>query len=131
LIELLDDPLRLIRWEACKTLGSIMDPSTAGALSRKLNDESMEVRWLAAEGLIALKEAALVSVLETLKRNSGSIFVREGVHHVLHALERERRLNQETLAVLESVRFLEPHIYAAVAAEKALASLRGAAGRQS
>jgi hypothetical protein len=82
----------------------------------------MEVRWLAAEGLIALEERALVPLLQALEVDFESPFLRQGAHHVLHALERKKRLNEKTLAVLDTLRFLEPRMEVALAARKALDS---------
>jgi HEAT repeat protein len=124
LIELLSSRNERLRWEACKALGSIKDPSAAASLVRALTDDSMEVRWLAAEGLIALEEKALVPLLQTLEVDFESTFLRQGAHHVLHALERKRRLNEKTLAVLDTLRFLEPKMEVALAARMALDSLR-------
>jgi hypothetical protein len=78
----------------------------------------MEVRWLAAEGLISLEEKGLVALLQALKVDFESPFLRQGSHHVLHALERKRKLNEKTLAVLDTPRFAEPKMEVALAAQK-------------
>lgn len=122
LMELLSDKKEHVRWEACKTIGSIMDPTAAGALVHALSDESVEVRWLAAEGLIALEKKALVPLLKILETEFESPFVREGAHHILHALERQNLLSKDSIMVLDSLRYLEPKISVAVAAGKALQS---------
>jgi hypothetical protein len=124
LIELLSNRNKRVRWEACKALGHIKYPAAAAPLVSALTDDSMEVRWLAAEGLIALEEKALVPLLQTLEVDFESPFLRQGAHHVLHALERKRRLNEKTLAVLDTIRFLEPKTEVAVAARMALDSLK-------
>ncbi len=123
LIELLSSPKEHLRWEACKALGSIRDPNTAEHLVKALRDDSMEVRWLAAEGLVALGENALVTLLEALEVHFDSVYLLEGAHHALHALERQNLLNQETLMVLDALRYLEPKITVGVAAARALESL--------
>jgi HEAT repeat protein len=123
LIELLSSRNKHLRWEACKALGHIEDPAAAASLVAALTDDSMEVRWLAAEGLIALEDRALIPLLQALEVDFESPFLRQGAHHVLHALERKRRLNEKTLAVLDTIRFLEPKLEVAVAARKALDSL--------
>ena len=123
LIELLSSPKEHLRWEACKALGSIRDLNSAEHLVRALRDESMEVRWLAAEGLVALGEDALVTLLEALEVHFDSIYLLEGAHHALHALERQNLLNQETLMVLDALRYLEPKISVGVAAARALQTL--------
>jgi HEAT repeat protein len=123
LIELLSSRNKRVRWEACKALGSIRDPTAAAPLVSALTDDSVEVRWLAAEGLIALEGRALVPLLQALEADFESLFLRQGAHHVLHALERKKRLNEKTLAVLDTLRFLEPKMEVALAARMALDSL--------
>jgi hypothetical protein len=88
-----------------------------------LTGETMKVRWLATEGLIALEEKALVPLLQALEVDFESAFLRQRAHHVLHALERKKKLNEKTLAVLDTLRFLEPKMEVALAARKALDSL--------
>jgi HEAT repeat protein len=124
LIELLSSRNKRVRWEACKALGGIKEPAAAASLVSALTDDSMEIRWLAAEGLIALEEKALVPLLQALEMDFESPFLRQGAHHVLHALERKEKLSEKTMAVLDTLRFLEPKTEVAVAARKALDSLR-------
>jgi HEAT repeat protein len=121
----LSDKSEHVRWEACKALGSIKDPTTAALLVDALNDRSMEVRWLAAEGLIALRRKSVIPLLQALEAHFESLFLREGAHHVLHALQREELLDASTLAVLETLRSLGPRVAVALAAHKALESLGG------
>ncbi len=123
LVDLLSSPKEHLRWEACKALGSIEDSSTVEPLVEALRDDSMEVRWLAAEGLIALGQDALTGLLRALEAHFNSVYLLEGTHHVLHALEKQNVLNRKTLAVLDSLRYLEPKISVGVAASQALESL--------
>jgi HEAT repeat protein len=123
LIGLLSDRNEHVRWEACKALGSIKDPAAAGPLVDALNDRNMEVRWLAAEGLIALGRKSVIPLLRALEAHFDSLFLREGAHHVLHALQREDLLDASTLAVLDTLRSLGPRMTVALAARKALESL--------
>ncbi|HTY38767.1 MAG TPA: HEAT repeat domain-containing protein [Bacteroidota bacterium] len=123
LIALLTDPNRNVRWEVCKALGEMREPDAAEALTGALDDENIEVRWLAAEALIALRARAVIPMLRALERSFNSLFMRQGAHHVLHALERERLLNSETLAVLDTLRYLEPQISVPLAARRALESI--------
>jgi HEAT repeat protein len=113
-----------LRWEACKALGSIRDPASGVALVKALCDDSEEVRWLAAEALIGLGPGALVPILQALKRDFGSPFLRQGAHHVLHALERKNLLTKKTLAVLDALRYLSRRMSVASAADAALMSLQ-------
>lgn len=123
LLDLLTHENDLLRWEACKALGSISDPETAAPLVHALSDTSMEIRWLAGEALIALGEDAVCDVLRALETNFNSVFLREGAHHVLHALERQKLLDKKTLDVLDTLRYLQPSISVGVAAKEALESL--------
>jgi HEAT repeat protein len=124
LVELLFDPNRYVRWEVCKALGAIRDASAADALAKALDDESVEVRWLAAEALIALGSRAIVPLLHVLELRFNSIFVRQSANHVLNALKKENLLNREMLAVLDTLRSMEPRISVPVAARNALESIR-------
>ena len=124
LIGLLSDKNEHMRWEACKALGSIKDPEAAGSLVGALSDRGMEIRWLAAEGLIDLGRSSVIPLLDALELQFDSLFLRQGAHHVLHALQRQRLLDESTLAVLDSLRSLGPRMAVALAAKKALDSLR-------
>ena len=83
-------------------------------------DSSFEVQWLAAEALIALKEQAIVPILRALIDNYDSAYIRQGAHHILHALEREHLLDDYTLAALDEVREFEPEDAYPTKAKRAL-----------
>jgi HEAT repeat protein len=85
LIPLLRDRQEQVRWETCKALTDIADPTCAPALIGVLEDESFDVRWVAAETLIALGHPALVLLVQALIERPESIWLREGAHHILHA----------------------------------------------
>lgn len=74
------------RWQAAKALSQLHDPDTANDLMNAMEDDDFGVRWLAAEGLIAMGPASLGAVLQGLISCFGSIRMREGARHVLHAL---------------------------------------------
>jgi HEAT repeat protein len=80
---LTDHANHLRRWEAAKALSEIADPVTAPVLVATLEDSSFDIRWLAAEGLIALESAALPSLLKALMAHSESVWLRQGAHHIL------------------------------------------------
>ena len=124
LIEALADPNKQMRWEAAKALGQIGDPVSAHALVSALEDEVFDVRWLAAEGLIAIGREALVPLLHAVIECSDSLWLREGVHHVLHGLSRGdlEEMLRPVLAALEDV---EPSIEVPFAAESAVDALTG------
>ncbi len=123
LIELLSHAKYMVRWDACKTLAEISDPEAAAPLVLALDDERMEVRWVAAEALIALKKKGLYPLLRALTKHFDSIYLRESAHHILYTLEKEHLLNQETTEVLNALRFIGPRISVAIAAKKAMDSL--------
>lgn len=120
----LADPNARVRWEAAKALRDLREPSSAPVLVEALMDETLEVRWLAAEALAALEEKAIIPLLHALEKNFGSIWLRNGAYHVLHALEMKHLLNPETSRVLNTLRSIQPAVSVAYAAHLALNSLR-------
>lgn len=75
-----------VRWEAVKALGEICDPRAASAFVDSLEDDSFGVRWLAADGLITLRKAGLVPLLQALIDRPTSGLLRVGAYHVLRVL---------------------------------------------
>jgi HEAT repeat protein len=104
LIKLLTDKNDWTRWEAAKALSQIGNPSSILALLEALNDKSFEVRWLAAEGLIKIGRKAIVPSLTALVNNPGSYWLREGIHHVFHDMNKRKpqKALQTALKALES-----------------------------
>ncbi|RMG38363.1 MAG: HEAT repeat domain-containing protein [Planctomycetota bacterium] len=121
----LTDPRQQVRWEAAKALGEIADPVAAPALVNELADEDPDVRWVAGEGLIAMGEAGLLTVLSELPKRAASVAFREGAHHVLHELKNERNA-AVVQPVLDALRGPEPGVNAPPVAADALWKLRGA-----
>jgi HEAT repeat protein len=113
-----------VRWEAAKALIRIRDTRAAPALVNCLMDESFEVQWLAAEALIALGREAIAPLLKGLINNYGSVYFRQGAHHILHDLERKRELEPLTLRVLDELRCIEPLEPYPVSAGRALEALQ-------
>jgi len=87
LVGLMDSDDAWLRWEAAKALGEIADPVATDALIQALEDEDQDVRWLAAEGLARIGRPALPALMRVLIDRSKHVDLREGAHHVLHALE--------------------------------------------
>jgi HEAT repeat protein len=114
-----------VRWEAAKALVRIKDPRAARTLVHALMDESFEIQWLAAEALIALGRSALGPLLEGLMHNYGSVYMRQGAHHVLHDLERRHQLEPASIQVLDELRGIEPLEPYPISARRALQELRG------
>ncbi len=99
LLSALADPSVLVRWQAAKALSQFHNPDTANDLMNAMEDEDFGVRWLAAEGLIAMGPASLEAVLQGLISCFPSIRMREGAHHVLHAMA-DGGLHDETIEKL-------------------------------
>jgi len=109
LLPLLDNRKHQIRWEAVKALGEIKDPAAIDGLILALLDEEFAVRWLAAEGLVALGSQVVLPLLKSLTqvKESTSILLRDGAHHILRALitdDPEKKL-QPVLTALEDIEF--------------------------
>ncbi|MBL1214598.1 MAG: HEAT repeat domain-containing protein [Ignavibacteriae bacterium] len=77
------------RWEAVKTVGQIKNKEGIPLLLKALNDEEFDIRWLAAEGLIALGIISLIPLLEELAIKYQSVYFRLGAHHVLSELKKK------------------------------------------
>jgi HEAT repeat protein len=129
LIEELTDPSDDVRWEAAKALGQIGDPEAAPALVNALEDENSGVRWLAAEGLIALEREGLAPLLQALEKRPDSGWLRQGAHHVLHDLA-GKGLSDLVSPVLAAMEDVEPTVEVPWAALNALDALKKAAGQR-
>jgi uncharacterized protein YrrD len=110
------------RWEVLKALGEIRDPSAISELITRLNDESFEIRWLAAEALVALGSQVIVPLLQALIRQSDSVYVRESAHHILRSLvdDKTKKFIRPVLTALEDMDY---SMMVPMAARKALRSL--------
>jgi HEAT repeat protein len=124
LIQALANRNKWMRWEAAKALGQIGDPAATQALVIALEDRIFDVRWLAAEGLIAIGREALVPLLHALINHPDSLWLREGVHHVLHDLAKGK-LDEVLQPVLAALEDIEPSVEVSFAAERALDALKG------
>ena len=76
------------RREVVKIIGEINNKQGIPLLIHSLEDEELEIRLLAAEGLIDLGQEALSPIFSTLMRRYNSVFIREGAHHVMSELKR-------------------------------------------
>lgn len=111
-----------VRWEAAKALGQIGDPSAAPALIRALETETFSIRWLAAEGLIAMGREGAKRLLRELESRPGSAGLREGAHHVLRILA-EGELEPVLAPVLQALEGVAPAADVGPAAYDALGKL--------
>lgn len=75
-----------VRWESAKALAEMREPCVAPILVNFLTDKDTDIRWMAAEGLIALGSVSLEPLFESLTQYSGSLEMAESAHHVLHDL---------------------------------------------
>jgi HEAT repeat protein len=125
LIKTLSNENDWVRWEAAKALSQIANPASIQALLEALADKRFEVRWLAAEGLIRIGRKVVVPFLETLVEHSDSYWLREGIHHVLHDMNRGR-LTKVLRPVLAALEGSEPSLEAPLAARGALYVLKQA-----
>jgi len=103
LLAALKDPNVHVRWNAVLALGEIKEPETAEALSEMLMDDDIGVRWASMESLIRLERHSLRPVLERFKDKYDSIWMREGVHHILHALKDRHKLNEGEIILFEEL----------------------------
>ncbi len=118
---------RQVRWEAAKALADLCDPSAARALVAALGDERIGVRWLAAEGLIALGNDALDPLLRALLKSGSAALLGEGAHHVLHVLAKKKGGQWLTPLVMALDGCL-PGVAVPLAAYRALEQLRAMSG---
>lgn len=104
LIRLLSHAKPHVRWEAAKALGRIANPTAASALVNALEDRDSDVRWLAAEGLVALGREGLRPLLAALFERDESCWLCQGALHVCRALAREKRLGPILRPLLVTLR---------------------------
>lgn len=123
MIKALSNKSDYVRWEAAKALSQIGSPSSIQSLLRSLEDNIFDVRWLAAEGLIGIGQKAAVPMLKKLVKHSDSYWLREGIYHVMHDMNKGkfREVLKPVLVALESN---EPSLTAPLAARAALNTLQ-------
>ncbi len=122
LIRLLSNENDWVRWEAAKALSQIGNPASIKALIEALEDNMFDVRWLAAEGLIRIGRRAVVPLLETLVKNSDLQWLREGIHHVLHDMNKGK-IDQLLRPVIVALEGPEPSLEVPLVARAALDAL--------
>src|SRR5512135_1845287 len=88
LIEALHARSEHLRWETAKALAAIRDPGAAAALVEALEDEMLEVRWVAEGAIIDLGRDGLTALLHGLILHSGSERFRQAAHRILTAMAR-------------------------------------------
>ncbi|HUI09064.1 MAG TPA: HEAT repeat domain-containing protein [Bacteroidota bacterium] len=122
LMETLAGAVDHARREAARALSRLHDPGSAPAMVAALEDDLPGVRWLAGEGLIALGREGLIPLFRALIAQSDSVRLRQGAHHVVHALA-AGEYGSQLAPVLEALEGPEPISAIPVAAFNALKSL--------
>lgn len=103
LLETLQSQNVRARWEAVQALGELRIPETAGPLSEMLMDEDTGVRWTTMEGLIRMGRASLRPMLDTFIKHFDSIWMREGVRHILRVLNDRKKLKDREIILFEEL----------------------------
>ena len=98
MMELLTHPKYINRWEAVKTMEEIGDPVAIPLFIRALEDDKVDVRWIAEKGLIKLGMLSVKPLLKVLIRKSDSVFILAGAHHIFYDL-RENKVTPADFAV--------------------------------
>ncbi len=113
----------LVRWEVAKALMEMKSPRSIPALIGALEDEEQDVRWLAAVALAEIGRESLAPLFEAVLDNLSSLFLRQGVHHVL-TIYRDPELRAPLLRLREALGPLENDVGIVQALEDALKILR-------
>ena len=95
LFSLLEAPKEYTRWEAIKTLSQIADPEAIPVLIKALENEDFDIRWMAAEALINIGKESIKPLLEAVVSGKESIFLLEGVHHILKEFQFKNIFNDD------------------------------------
>jgi HEAT repeat protein len=123
LAKLINHPEVILHWECIKALSQIADPNSTPLLIHAMSDADEEVRWLAAEGLIAIGNKAAKPILEELIRDPKSLWVRRGVHHFLTGISANNDTTEfsELIAALDSE---DAELHSPALADKIIKKLR-------
>lgn len=121
LADLAGHPDAMLRREVIKTLGQIASPVSVPLLVHAMLDGNEGVRWLAAEGLVAVGMQASQPVLEELLANPKSALLRKGAHHYFRAM-RDLKGSTRFDELLSALDGLDAELRTQVAAENLLKS---------
>jgi HEAT repeat protein len=124
LVDALSGSDRNARWEAAKALTEIPNPAAAPVLVGALEDREFGVRWLAAEALSTIGPAVLEPLLAALIERPGSIWLRDGAHHVLKDIANSAGMEDELRPVMAALKDIQPVSVVPQAAKEALAAAR-------
>ena len=113
-------------FEAAKALSQIGHPVSVPAFVTLLRDQDPGVRWVAAEGLVAVGPASLRLLLKQLMELPEDKSLRDGGHHVLKGLVAGSKELKETLKpVIAACVASDPGDVLPPAAEAALKAIYG------
>ncbi len=123
LAELINQPAAQLRWEAVKAMKQIADPNSIPLFITLLDDKDEEVRWIAAEGLIAIGTQAIKPLLQALAKNSKSVYLRKGAHHYF-GVSRELNESLQFKELLSALDAQDAELSTPVVAEKLLMAMK-------
>lgn len=113
-----------MRSNAAHVLAVIADPAAAEGLATALDDDEDPVRWVAAEGLIALGPVGLAAALQALLRaDTISPQLKAAVRHILLRVRDEAGMGEIAKPVLAALHKIELNEAVLVAAHSALTRL--------
>ena len=128
LIEAFENKDEDTHWEVAKALSRIGTGKAAKPLVEALEDKEFSIRWIAAEGLIHIGHDGLEPLLQALKDRPGSVWLREGAHHVLHDLIQRKLIDDQTIAhvspLLDALNHRDPEMQTVAASAEAFAALK-------
>lgn len=122
LAELLENPKKIIRWEAVKALAEIADPASAPLFILALEDKDEDIRWIAAVGLIILGPISIKPIFESLIQKPDSLFLRKGAHHVLNTFSK-KGIGPDAKSLIKALESTEANLLVPVEVEKVLSRL--------
>lgn len=85
-----DSQSAVIRKEAAKIIKHLGDLTSIPVAIKLLDDVDGDIRWIAAETLIYIGRACIRPLLIAIKANPDAYFLREGAHHILRELIRNK-----------------------------------------
>ena len=115
-------PVHQVRWEAIKTLSQLAVPEAIPILINALENEDLDVRWLAAQGLVQIGRESVKAVLVALEGNQNSKYLMEGAHHVLKELQ-HKHLFIDQYGIIKMLEHYGAHSKLAFTATKILLEL--------
>jgi len=80
----------VIRKEAVKIIKVVGDRTSIPVAIKLLEDNDGDIRWIAAESLIHIGRQSIRPLLQAIYNNPEAYYLREGAHHVMAALIRDR-----------------------------------------